>query len=267
MKPVPGTLAEGAAGFLSTQWGIVLRSLESQADDGPAPAREALAQLCESYWPPLYSFVRRRGYSSADAQDLVQSFFVYLLARKVHARADPAKGKFRTFLLAALKHFLADAWDREQALKRGSGQRLVPLDERLLEIEATALAASTGGDHPAGMPGEDWLFEQRWAIAVVGRGMEHLRVSFVAENKAWLLDELSPFISGAGPAPDQEQTAARLGIPPATLRSHLRRLRGRYREALRAEIAATISSSRPEDIDEELRHLGRVLIARGEPLG
>ena len=152
MKSIPGTLAEGVAPFPSIQWGVVLRSLESQAADGPAAAREALAQLCEAYWPPLYSFMRQRGYSSADAQDLAQSFFACLLARKVHARTDPAKGKFRTFLLAAFKHFLADTWDREQTLKRGGGRRLIPLDEGLLEAEATALAASTSGEHSANTP-------------------------------------------------------------------------------------------------------------------
>ena len=262
MKPLPGTLAEGAAPFRSTQWGLVLRSLESQVDDGAASSREALAQLCEAYWPPLYSFVRRRGYASADAQDLVQGFFAYLLERKAHARADPAKGKFRTFLLAALKHYLADAWDREQTLKRGGGQRLIPLDEELMRVEAAALAATAEGEHlTGGASAEDELFEQRWALAVVGRGMTRLRAGLAAENKVGLLEKLSPFISGAGAPPDQAETAARLGIPPATLRTHIRRLRGRYREALRAEVAHTISSAQPEDVEEELRRLGRVLIA------
>ncbi len=261
MEPLPGTLAEGAAPFRPTRWGLVLRSLEGQATDGAASPREALAQLCEAYWPPLYSFVRRRGYPSADAQDLVQGSFAYLLERRVHARADPSKGKFRTFLLAAPKHFLADAWDREQTLERSDGQRPVPLDEGLVQAEVMALAdPATCGD-AAGASDEDQLFEQRWAVAVASHATARLRTTFTAEGKARWFEELSPFLSGVGPPPEQGQTADRLGISSATLRTPLRRLRGRYREALRAEVAHTVSSSRPEDIDEELRHLSRVLIA------
>lgn len=239
----------------------MLLSAESQAP--PAAAERALADLCRAYWPPLYSFVRRRGYSPADAQDLTQGFFAYLLEHKAHARADPDKGKFRTFLLGSLKNFLANAYDREQTLKRGGGNQVLALDEELVEAEAHALAQSSAPRAGSGVGelSEDRLFESRWAATLVKRAHEALRDGLGAEGKAALFDALEPFIiGGAAPLPDQEEVAARLEMPPATLRTHIHRLRGRYRELLRAEVARTVSA--PAEIDEELRYLYRVLSAQ-----
>ena len=125
MKAVPGTLQDGGAPFLTTHWSVVAAC----SDLTTGAAHAALTQLCRDYWPPLYSFVRRRGYSRADAQDLVQGFFAYLLQSKAYAQTDRNKGKFRSFLLASLKHYLSDVWDRERALKRGGDQKFVLLDE------------------------------------------------------------------------------------------------------------------------------------------
>ena len=125
MKAVPGTLQDGGAPFLTTHWSVVAAC----SDLTTGAAHAALTQLCRDYWPPLYSFVRRRGYSRADAQDLVQGFFAYLLQSKAYAQTDRNKGKFRSFLLASLKHYLSDVWDRERALKRGGDHEFVLLDE------------------------------------------------------------------------------------------------------------------------------------------
>lgn len=228
----------------------MLRSAESTS---PEAARRALEELCRNYWPPLYSFVRRRGYSPADAQDLVQGFFAYLLESKAYARADPAKGRFRSFLLGSLKHYLADARDREGRLKRGGDREFVPLDEKLIEDEvaATTAAAGEGID-------EDRLFEQRWAFALVAAALKRLEASYATENKATVFAALRPFIAGgSAPLPDHAELAVRLDVSPTTLRSHIHRLRQRYRVALRDEIARTVGD--PAGVDEELLQLRKIL--------
>ncbi len=250
MRAIPGTLGGGGAAFAPTHWSVVLRSAESTS---PEAARRALEELCRAYWPPLYSFVRRRGYNSADAQDLVQGFFAYLLESKAYARADPAKGRFRSFLLGSLKHYLADARDREGRLKRGGDREFVPLDEKLVEDEAAATTAAAG----EGID-EDRLFEQRWAFALVTAALKRLQTTYAAEDKTPLFEALRPFIAGgSAPPPDHAELAARLDVSATTLRSHINRLRGRYRGALRDEIARTVSD--PAEVDEELRQLRQIL--------
>jgi DNA-directed RNA polymerase specialized sigma24 family protein len=125
VKATPGTLQEGGASFATTHWSIVAQSALTDRPD----AASALAQLCEMYWPPIYSFIRRRGYSPADAQDLTQSFFTFFLRTKAYARTDPLHGKFRSFLLASVKNFLSNNWHREQAMRRGGGYQFVSLDQ------------------------------------------------------------------------------------------------------------------------------------------
>lgn len=222
-------------------------SLPDAADSLKASA--ALEELCRAYWPPIYTFVRRRGYSPADAQDLVQSFFLYLLESGAYTRADPARGRFRTFLLGALKNFLANAHDHDHALKRGGAGVFVPLDEHLAEAEA-----AIGGDR-AGDPHEaERLFEQRWAAALVMRAWVSLRAAAAAEGKGHLLDALRPYVAGgSAPALRQEEIAVNLDLPLATVRTHVYRLRTRFRNALRSEVARTVPA--PEDIEEELRYL------------
>lgn len=257
MRAVPGTLQAGGAAFASTHWSLVQRCGEDGSRDDPGLSRIALETLCRAYWPPLYAFVRRRGHAAAEAQDLVQGFFAHLLASRAYERADPARGKFRTFLLGALKNFLANAHDHDRALKRGGNRCFVPLGENFVEAEAAALAGEHGG-----APNPDDVFEQRWAAALLKHAWATLRAEADAGGRGELLDALRPYVAGGAVSPPpQEEVAARLGLPPATFRTHVRRLRERFRLALRTEVARTLPVG--GDVDEELRHLRRALT--GEP--
>lgn len=226
----------------------------ADSPNDPAETEAAVAQLCRDYWPPLYTFVRRRGYTPADAQDLVQGFFSHLLQNRIYARTDSAKGKFRTFLLSILKNYLVDCWAKEHALKRGGNQRFVVLDSEI------AAAEKLYGDKalPAGLD-EEWHYEQRWAAALVARAIAGLRADFDRDGKARIFEQLQPFVCGGTGLPRQEEVAHQLGMPIDTLRSHLSRMRERYRALLREEVARTIGTA--DDVDEELRHLSRILIA------
>jgi DNA-directed RNA polymerase specialized sigma24 family protein len=226
-----------------------LRARETESAES---AQEALSGFCEAYWPPLYSFLRHRGFSSADAQDLVQSFFAYLLEQNTLSRADQQKGRLRTFLLGSLQNFLFNEYDRARALKRGGGREILSLEDHLPEAEAAMLATAHLSD--AG------CYDLVWASNIVARAWQSLQNAFVAEGKAEWLEELRPFVAGGSlTPPNQEEAAARLGVPIATLRTWLSRLRHRYRETLRAEVATTVSD--PADVDAELHHLYQILMA------
>ena len=218
----------------------------------PQIAEAALAELCRGYWAPLYAFVRSRGHTVHDAQDLTQSFFAYLLEHKVYARANRQKGRFRSFLLASLKNFLADAADRERTLKRGGAHVFLPLHE-----EQAKEAESLFQTH-SGMSNEDRLFDRSWAEALVATALERLSADYKREDKEQLFKELRIFISGgADPVPTYAELTDRLGITKSTLRSHVTRLRARYREALRSEVRRTVDSE--QQVDQELRELLHVL--------
>ncbi len=237
--------------FGTTRWSVIAACAKEQKSDDET-AQAALNQLCCDYWPPLYSFVRRRGYNSADAQDLVQGFFAYFLEHRAYAKTDRAKGKFRSFLLASIKHYLADVWDRERAVKRGGAHEFVLVDEAIAAIETQWL------DNPNAVKlDEEQYYERRWAEALVAHALARLAREFASEAKQRLYGELKPFLCGGTALPTQQQVAARLQLPIETLRSHLSRMRSRYRELLREEIGRTISDT--DDVDEELRQLGRVL--------
>jgi RNA polymerase sigma-70 factor (ECF subfamily) len=226
--------------------------LRAREPESPESARQALAGFCEAYWPPLYSFLRHRGYPSADAQDLVQSFFAYLLEQNTLSRADQEKGRLRTFLLTSLQNFLFNEYDRVRAAKRGGDRQIVSFEEHLPEAEAAMLATS----HLS----EAACYDLVWASNIVTRAWQRLQSDFVTEGKAEWLEELRPFVAGGSVTPpDQEGAAARLGVPIATLRTWLSRLRQRYRESLRMEVASTVSDR--EDVDLELRHLYQILMA------
>ena len=226
-----------------------MRARETESAES---AREALSGFCEAYWPPLYSFLRHRGFSSADAQDLVQGFFAYLLEQNTLTRADKQKGRLRTFLLTSLQNFMFNEYDRARALKRGGGRQLVSMEEHLPEAEAAMLATSHLSDARC--------YDLVWASNIVTRAWQNLQNSFMAEGKAEWLEELRPFVAGGSVTPpDQEGAAGRLGVPIATLRTWLSRLRQRYRESLRMEVASTVSDR--EDVDLELRHLYQILMA------
>lgn len=253
------TLTETADGqsdpFAPTHWSVISAAAESQA--APDTARTALAQLCQTYWPPLYSFVRSRGYSMHDAQDLTQSFFAFLIDKKLYARADRQKGKFRSFLLASLKNFLADAYDHEQTLKRGGGADFLSLDEQRIEgAESLFQASSMSGNAIS----EDHFFERNWAETLVSGGLDRLAVFYRAEGKETLFEQLRVFLTGSeAPLPSYTDLAVRLGTQESTLRSHVTRMRARYREALRAEVRETVETD--GEVDAELSELLRVLTA------
>jgi len=226
--------------------------LRAREEDPTESARQALSGFCECYWPPLYSFLRHRGFSSADAQDLVQGFFAHLLEQNTLTRADQQKGRLRTFLLGSLQNFLYNEYDRARAFKRGGGRQVVSIEEYLPEAEAAMLATAHLSD--AG------CYDLVWASTIVSRAWQNLQIAFVAEGKAEWLEELRPFVAGGSvTAPNQEKAAARLGVPIATLRTWLARLRQRYRESLRMEVANTVSD--PADVDQELHHLYQILMA------
>jgi RNA polymerase sigma factor (sigma-70 family) len=246
-KAVPGTLQEGGAPFETTHWTVVLQASKSDSDEA---ARKALANFSEAYWPPLYTFVRRRGYPPADAQDLIQGFFVHLFEQNTLSRADKEKGRLRTFLLGSLQNFLLKERERMRAIKRGGNQQFVSFDLHLPQAEAAMFATSHLSDVNA--------YDVAWASAIVTRAWKNLRERCAVEGKGEWMDELRPFVAG-GPAVahDQEEVARRLGTSVENLRVWLTRLRQRYRNALRAEVASTVSN--PAEIDAELHYIYQIL--------
>ena len=253
VQPLSETVHELSDPFAPTHWSVIIAAGESQA--APEIARGALAQLCQTYWAPLYSFVRSRGYSLHDAQDLTQSFFAYLIEKKIYTRVDRQKGKFRSFLLASLKNFLANTYDHAHALKRGGGQELLPLDEEQVAEAESLYRTQVDAGHVAG---EDRVFERTWAETLVRDSLEQLSSYYKTEGKEKLFEELRIFLTGsADPLPSYADLARRLGTQASTLRSHITRLRARYREALRAEVRRTVETD--AEVEGELRELLRVL--------
>ena len=234
-----------ATHFATTHWSVVLAaggrtSLES---------REALETLCSLYWYPLYAYVRRRGYGAEEARDLTQGFFVRLIEKDVVRTADRNRGKFRSYLLGALKHFLANEWDRAHAQKRGGDRRAVPVD-----IEG---AESRYRLEPADEVTPEKLFERHWAVTLLELAVSQLREEFIREGKEHIFDGLREFLGGADPGRPYGPVAADLGMTEAAVKMAVHRMRRRYRELLRAEIARTVVS--PGQIDDEIRHLFAVL--------
>ena len=245
-----GTEATPSLGnlFASTCWTVVLEAAESQES---GRARAALAELCKTYWQPLYLYLRRKGYDRPDAQDLTQSFFFDLIQSRSFARAERAKGKFRSFLLGALKHFLADARDHDGAQKRGGNVIAVPLSEAAL-IEAEASHSSNNGGSA------EQIFEREWAAALLRRTIARLEQEYSLAGKSPLFDCLRSHVSPSmGTAAPYEELAARLGRKPATLRMDVMRLRDRYRAVLREEVTATVQDS--AQTEDELRYLYQVV--------
>lgn len=242
---------------MTTHWSVVGDLLFPARQIAPEKAQIAFARLCEDYWSPLYRFVRQRGYSRHDAQDLTQGFFAYLLEKQAYGAADRSKGRFRTFLLVLLKRYLGAARAHASRQKRGSNQEPMRLDCTELEaLDKVALDALTSD----AVPDEERLFEWNWATALVNRAMAKLSAEYSSNAKSRLLAELRPFLTGGVGLPTYQTAAARLGVSVETLRSHLFRLRSRYRELLRAEVLRTVPME--TDIDEELHYLCRVLMAR-----
>ena len=205
---VPSATDDGSISrFQATNWSVILAA--SQSGTTADLAQRALAQLCQTYWAPLYSFIRSRGYALHDAQDLTQGFFAHLIEHQIYTRADRQKGKFRSFLLASLKNFLLNEHAREQALKRGGACEFLPLHEDQA-VAAEALFKSTAV--PGALAIEDRLFERQWAETLIRTAFGRLAAEFTAEKKGALFDALEGFLrTGANPLPTYDELAARPG--------------------------------------------------------
>lgn len=230
--------------FATTHWSVVL---SARADSSQAAA--ALESLCRAYWPPLYTYARRRGRDVHQAQDLTQQFIAHLLATDFLANVTPAKGKFRSFLLASFNHFLANEHARASALKRGGGVSLVPLEPG--DTEDWLRCEPAGGEPP------DVIFERRWALTLLERAFDGLRQEFERARKAAQFDRLKSFLEGEVKHGDYDVAARELGMTASAVAVAVHRMRHRYRELLRREVADTVES--PAEIEEELKHLIRVL--------
>ena len=211
-----------------------------------------MEHFCRSYWYPLYAYVRRRGYSPEDAQDLTQSFFERLLERDLLADLRPAGARFRSFLLHALKNHLASEWTRAHAGKRGASITILSLDELAPEARYAQEAAHT--ESP------DAAFERRWASTVLQQTLDRLRQEHVAAGKGTVFDLLADGLTGAAPSQPYAELAVKLGMTEAAVKMAIHRLRKRYGELLRLEVAQTVVTS--AEIDQELRHLLRALAAK-----
>ncbi len=231
--------------FVTTHWSVVVAA----GGGGGAQAQEALARLCETYWYPLYAYVRRRGYSPEDAQDMTQEFFARLLARNWVGSADPQKGRFRTFLLTAMSRFLANEWDKVRSLKRGGALRFVSLD--------WAGAETRYGTELADPSTPEQAFERRWALTLLDEVLDQLEVEYGAQGKAELFAALKPCLVGDSATLSYQELAHSLRLSEGGVRVAVHRLRQRYRELLRCEIANTVVSA--DEVDAEMRHLFNVL--------
>jgi RNA polymerase sigma factor (sigma-70 family) len=227
--------------FATTHWSVVL----SARDRSSPKSDEALETLCRTYWFPLYAFVRRLGHNPEDAQDFTQEFFARLLKKEYLKSAEREKGRFRTFLLVVLKRFLANEWDRQHARKRGGTTPIVSIDKELAE--------SRFASEPAHNLQPDVLFDRQWAMTLLERTMSRLHDEYVATGRARLFELLRGCVAKDESALPYEDIAARLNLTEAAVKMAVHRLRARYREILRAEIAATVQA--PEEIEEEIRHL------------
>jgi DNA-directed RNA polymerase specialized sigma24 family protein len=223
--------------FATTHWSLVLAARD-RAEPG---ARDALASLCGLYWYPLYAYIRRRGHGADDAHDLMQEFFARLLAKDFLAGVDRGKGKFRSFLLAAFNHYLANERDRARAKKRGGGRPVLSLDAA--DAEGRYRAEPAGGLTP------EQLFERRWALALLREVMARLRADYEAKGKGRLFDRLRGFLVGEKGA-GYRGAADDLGLSEGAVKVAAHRLRQRYRDLLREEIGRTVAT--PEEIEEEI---------------
>jgi RNA polymerase sigma factor (sigma-70 family) len=238
----------GADRFHTTQWTVVLLSAQSQAPG----CKQALAELCKAYWYPIYSFIRHRGHSPEDAQDLTQGFFLHLLEHKALSRVDRQKGKFRSFLLASLQNYLSNEAQRARCIKRGGKANVVYLDLQSAE------------DHyrlePVDALTPEKIFDARWAMALLAEAMNRLREDYAAQDKASTFETLTAFLDVANTKepPSYERAADALRISVGAVKSLIHRLRKQYTSLVREEIARTVSKA--ADVDAEIHDLCEALI-------
>ncbi len=233
--------------FATTNWSAILTAGEGES----AQAAEALEKLCRTYWYPLYAYVRRRGHQPQDAQDLTQGFFAAMLAGKYLAQANRERGRFRTFLLTAFDNFLHNEHDRATALKRGGGREIVSWEEHTAE--------GRYAQEPAGGLSPEQIYEKRWAATLLERVLAQLRAEFDQAERLDLFDQLKPHLWGEDEATPYLQLAARFNMSLSAIKVTVHRLRRRYRDVLREEIAQTVADA--AEIDGEIQYLIRVMSA------
>ena len=245
MTPTDTSRDHADGHFTATHWSVVLAA----GRDASPQAAEALEKLCRSYWFPLYTYVRRKGHNVDDAQDLTQEFFARFLEKNYLASVDRSKGKFRSFLLATLKHFLANEWDRVKSEKRGGGQKFISLDEQDTEYRYQL--------EPVSDSTPESIFDRRWALTVLDQALARLKDEYVTGNKADQFDQLKKFLSSEANEGAYAAVAAQLQMTPGAVAVAVHRLRQHYGNSLRTEIAQTVSS--PADLEDEMRHLFNVI--------
>jgi RNA polymerase sigma-70 factor (ECF subfamily) len=231
----------------TTRWTLILRAVQQSGPEAAA----ALASLSEIYWYPVYAFIRRKGYATEEARDLTQSFFARLIEREFLSAADPARGRFRAFLLTAVRHFLANEYHRENSLKRGGEYDFVALDFDSGEERYSA-------EPPAAQLSPEALYERRWALTVLKNALADLQAQAAEGGWREHLDALQPLLVGNDRPYDE--IAMRLGMTPGALRVAVHRLRRRYARVIRDRIAETVAS--PDDVDGEIAYLMKV-VGRG----
>jgi len=241
----PEGAGTGAASFATTHWSVVLAAGHPSSPNG----RQALEQLYRTYWFPLYAHVRRRGYTIEETQDLTQEFFAHLLAKHWLTTANSRRGRFRSFLLAAMNHFLANDWNRAHAGKRGGSLSHLPFD--------TSAAEQLYLREPGHGLNAEELYERNWALQFLEHVRTKLREEYAQAGQGEHFELLESFLPGRESGHSYAEVANGLGIPEGTLKSDVHRLKQRYGRVLRREIAHTVST--PEEIEDELRHLLSVL--------
>jgi RNA polymerase sigma factor (sigma-70 family) len=249
VNPEHRSVRDDPAQFRTTRWSAIFIAAESEMPG----SQEALTGLCRDYWYPLYAFARRAGYPPPDAQDLTQGFFLMLLKRRALKRADPARGKFRSFLLSSFKHYLYDESDRAHTLKRGGNLEFIFLDAADAETRYQL--------EPADKLTPEKIYDARWAVTLMTRAVDRLRQEYVVSGEKSRFEALEPFVgieSGNAPPP-YEQVAKKLEISVGTAKTWVHRLRKRYAALLREEVSRTVSD--PNEIDEEIRALCDAMVA------
>ncbi len=231
--------------FPTTHWSGILAA----GQDVDTKGDTALAELCHTYWYPIYAFARRKGYQPADSQDLAQAFFRHVIEKQLVRRADPQKGRFRSFLLGCFTHFLGSETERQQALKRGGGFLMLSIDLRQAEGRFSS--------EPTSSVTPEQLFDRHWAVTVLDNALARLEKESGESGRAELFTELLPMLEGDRDGPSYSDIARRMGITEASVRVTVHRLRRRYRELVRAVVSQTLND--PLDVDAELAHLRAAL--------
>jgi DNA-directed RNA polymerase specialized sigma24 family protein len=229
------------SGFQTTRWTLI----QAAAVNPSVDSHRALSMLCQAYWHPVYAFIRRNGYAPESSQDLTQGFFALLLEKNYLVHADQKRGRFRSFLLASVKHFLANEWDRANALKRGGGQTTVSMD--LIEAERWYVPAAGDASTP------EKTYERQWALSILEQVMSRLRADYANAGKADQFELLSQFLNPDSPDVGYEELAGEMSMSAGALRMAVHRMRRAYRRVLREKIGETVST--PDEIDAEIQYL------------